>query len=173
MTDLPIKIRGLSHPEVPLFDEQGIVTNQEKAFIASSWSHKERANPSYFWVSKRAFHHQFYLGVIVPLIDERPELFRVAYNTEKPDQILGWACVEIREYEPSLGHQSYYYWHQCYVKEDFREYHIEPLLIELACESRPQEFMELINDQRKNTVTKNRISSDAAHSREACSVPTV
>ena len=162
MDNLPIKIRGLSHPEIPLFDSAGVVTNQEKAFIASSWSHKERANPAYFWVSKRAYHHQFYLGVICMLIDARPELFHVAHNTDAPDQILGWVCADNRADDDATP--SNYY--QFYVKDDFREYGLDSMLTLRFQKSNSREFMELINDSRKTANQANRIPNQSKHIRQ-------
>ena len=159
MTDLPIKVRGLSHPEIPLFDAEGVVTNQEKAFIASSWSYKERHNPAYFWVSKRAFHYQFYLGVIVPLIDSRPELFHVAANTDHPDQIIGWMCADF-----PLVYQSY-------VKEDFRpeEYGVQDLLTYHYTEASPWHFRELIHGIRKNQAAVGAVSGPNERTRQTLS----
>jgi hypothetical protein len=178
MTDLPIKIRGLSHPEIPLFDDQGVVTNQEKAFIASSWSHKERANPVYFWVSKKAFHHQFYLNVICMLIDARPELFLIAYNSDFPDQILGWVCSEQNYLRPGLDGIDWVIY-QHYVKEDFREYGVKDILIGLrdvprpSRDCKPQDFERLINDTRKkNQVTKASVSQAPTDTRQECAIPT-
>ena len=141
----------------------GKVTNQEKAFIASSWSHKERKNPLYFWVSKRAFSHQFYLNVICFLLDARPELFHVAHNTDKPDQILGWRCVG-----PIVTHLTFKFTtlYQSYVKEDFRAYGLGEMLSDKCIPANPKEFMELINDSRKTANQANRVSHKPEHIRQ-------
>ena len=72
MSDLPIQIRSLSEPDLPMLDDQGIIKHQEKAYIASCWSKTERKNPVYFWVSPRAFHYQFNIGVVCFLLDATP-----------------------------------------------------------------------------------------------------
>ena len=163
---LPIKIRGLSHPEIPLFDKVerdewgwvtrgGTVTHQEKAYIASCWSKDERSNPAYFWVSKGAFHHQFNLNVVCFLVDARPDLFVLACNTERPDQILGWACVQ---------HDIV---HHCHIKKGFHEYEIENLLVGERPDATPFHFMELINDQRKAEAKADSVSRHENGSRKA------
>jgi hypothetical protein len=156
MTDLPIKIRSLSEPDKPMLDENDVIIHQEKAFIASSWAHKERANPAYFWVSKKAFHWQFYINVVCFLLDARPELFHVAHNTESPDQILGWMCADF-----PLVYQSY-------VKDDFRskEYGVQDLLTYHYTEASPWHFMELINVERKNQAAKGSVSGSQTNSRQ-------
>ena len=169
MSDLPIKIRGLSEPNRPMLDSGGVIINQEKAFIASSWAHKERNNPVYFWVSKRAFHYQFYLGVVCLLLDERPELFQVACNEDKPDQILGWACQEPQGTPALRSVVSHAPIYQVYVKEDFREYDIFELLTGLREWCNPREFMELINDTRKNQAAGSHIPESDARTRQAVS----
>jgi len=173
VTDLPIKIRGLSEPGLPLFDsvayddhgwisEGGTVLNQEKAFIASSWCHKERANPAYFWVSKRAFHHQFYLNVVCFLVDARPGLFKVAYNTDYPDQILGWSCADREIVTDPLRI------YQLYVKEDFREYDVADNLSGVHFRfANTKEFERLINDTRKNQVADGTLPGTDARTRQA------
>jgi len=186
MTDLPIKIRGLSEPGLPLFDsvayddhgwisEGGTVLNQEKAFIASSWCHKERANPVYFWVSKRAFHHQFYLNVVCFLVDARPELFLIAYNEDRPDQILGWVCSS-QTFESdmrTLTTHTDWVIYQHYIKEDFRDYGVKDVLIGLRDVPRPSrdcepyEFERLINDTRKNQVAGGTLPGTDARTRQA------
>lgn len=158
MTDLPIKIRLLSHPGIPMFDQSGMVTNQEKAYIASSWSHQVRAQPEYCWVSRRAFHYQYYLGFVCPLVEERPELFTVAANVDNGDQIFGWACATDKLV------------YQYHVKEDFREYGIRDILLAGKRVCTPTEIERLINGIQ-NQAAKDRLSQGPNHSRQA-HVPT-
>lgn len=155
MDNLPIKIRGLSEPDLPMLDDQGIIKHQEKAYIASCWSKTERKNPVYFWVSPRAFHYQFNIGVVCFLLDERPDLFGVAVNTDKPDQLLGWICKS--------GEYVFHY----HVKSGFEQYGIANLLHgEKFRYAKPEEFERLINDIRKNTTEKDRVSASKEHPRQ-------
>jgi len=87
---LPIRIRPID--TTPMMNGS-TVSNQEKAFIASSWFNTYKHHtPHYSWIHPSSIHRGLYQDKLLPLIERRPELFHVALNETDETQILGWAC---------------------------------------------------------------------------------
>jgi len=115
MTDAPVKIVAMD--STGMLDSGGVVVNVEKALVASSWyGHILNNSPQYKVFDKGALN-RVYNTKILYLLEKRPGMFSVAFNSEDEEQMVGWVCKE----RDIL--------HFAYVKQAFRGYGIGRKLV--------------------------------------------